>query len=141
MIRTMTIEDYDSVMELWESIPGMGLRSLDDSLKGIEKYLKRNPKTCFVSEDELIHGSILSGHDGRRGFIYHLAVAESYRGLGIGKQLVDKALIALKEEGIKKVALVVFKDNQVGNDFWNKYGFNKRDDLYYRNLSLDKDNL
>lgn len=133
-IRTMTIEDYDEVYALWLNTPGMGLNVLDDSKIGIDKYLQRNPTTCFVAEkDNTIVGVLLSGHDGRRGFIYHTAVALSERGKGIGRALVDNAIEALRAEGINKVALVVIDANKIGNDFWEHLGFTKRDDLIYRN--------
>lgn len=142
MIRVMTIDDYEAVLNLWLSIDGMGMRSLDDSREGIEKFLKRNPTTCFVFElDEMVIGAVLTGHDGRRGHIYHAAVLEQYRGKGYGKQLVDTALEALKKEGINKAALVVFRDNQLGNAFWKKYGFGERLDLVYRNKNLNTKNL
>lgn len=136
-IRKMSIEDYDKVYALWMSCVGMGLNNIDDSPEGIAKYLRRNPDTCFVAEEnDKIIGVILSGHDGRRGFIHHTAVAPSERGRGIGKLLVEKALEALKNEGIIKVALVVFDRNEVGNGFWEKMGFTKREDLVYRNRAL-----
>jgi N-acetylglutamate synthase len=134
IITTMTIHDYEGIYSLWIHTPGMGLNTLDDSKEGIERYLSRNPTTCFVAkENNEIIGVILSGHDGRRGFIHHTAVAVSERNRGIGKVLVDKALKALQEEGINKVALVVFNRNQIGNVFWEKIGFGKRADLVYRN--------
>ncbi|MDO5344796.1 MAG: GNAT family N-acetyltransferase [Lachnospiraceae bacterium] len=133
-IRCMTIADYDQVHMLWTHTPGMGLNQLDDSREGIEKYLKRNQGTCFVAEENgRIIGGILSGHDGRRGFIYHTAVLEAYRKQGIGKKLVEEAMNALEKEGIHKVALVAFKQNQAGNDFWEEIGFEERRDLVYRN--------
>ena len=133
-ITTMTIQDYEGVYSLWIHTPGMGLNNLDDSKEGIERYLKRNPTSCFVAqENKEIIGVILSGHDGRRGFIHHTAVAVSERNRGIGRSLVEKALEALRKEGINKVALVVFDRNQIGNTFWEKMGFGKRDDLVYRN--------
>lgn len=136
-IRKMSIEDYDKVYALWMSCVGMGLNNIDDSPEGIAKYLRRNPDTCFVAEEnDKIIGVILSGHDGRRGFIHHTAVAPNERGRGIGKLLVEKALEALKNEGIIKVALVVFDRNEVGNGFWEKMGFTKREDLVYRNRAL-----
>lgn len=136
-IRKMTIEDYETVYDLWISTPGMGLNDLDDSREGIEKYLKRNPNTCFVAEgDGKITGVILAGNDGRRGFIHHTAVLMEYRNQGIGKKLVDTALEALKKEGIHKVALVVFKHNETGDAFWEKQGFSVREDLKYRNRAL-----
>ena len=123
-IRTMTIEDYEKAYNLWINTTGMGLNTTDDSREGIARYLLRNPNTCFVAEDkgELV-GVIISGHDGRRGFIYHTTVKEKYRGQGIGKKLVNSALTALETEGIHKVALVVFEKNVSGNIFWEKAGF------------------
>lgn len=138
-IRTMTIEDYDSVYALWLSCAGMGLNDLDDSRAGIEKYLLRNPDTCFVAaEDEGIVGVIMAGHDGRRGYIHHTAVHPDYRGRGIGTRLVNAAVDALKNEGIHKVALVVFERNTGGNAFWEKQGFTARNDLAYRNRTLSE---
>jgi ribosomal protein S18 acetylase RimI-like enzyme len=137
--RTMSIDDYDEIYALWANTPGMGLNSLDDSRGGIEKYLERNPRTCFVAEtDGRITGTILSGHDGRRGFIYHTAVAIGERKKGLGRALVKKAMEALREEGINKVALVVIKENDLGNEFWERAGFSKRADLVYRNMVISE---
>lgn len=137
MIRLMTIDDYDAVYALWLSCAGMGLNDLDDSRAGIEKFLQRNPDTCFVAEEagEII-GVILAGNDGRRGYIYHTSVSPSSRGRGIGSKLVHAALSALKNCGIHKVALVAFSRNITGNAFWEKQGFTVREDLIYRNLAL-----
>lgn len=141
-IRLMKHEDYDAVYALWTSTDGMGLRSLDDSKEGIEKFLLRNPNTNFVAcIDGKIIGIILSGHDGRRGYIYHAAVDITHRGQGIGRQLVNTALDALKNEVINKVALVVFENNTIGNDFWEKIGFEARPDLVYRNKSINEKNI
>ena len=135
-IRQMLITDYEGIYQLWTNTPGIGLNNLDDSKRGIEKYLKRNANTCFVAErDGTIIGVILSGHDGRRGFIYHTSVAAAERNKGIATDLVKYAMIALKEEGINKVALVAFSKNEVGNVFWEKQGFTVRSDLTYRNKS------
>ena len=136
-IRNMSIDDYESVYRLWLDTPGMGLNTTDDSKEGIQKYLNRNPDSCFVAEKngEII-GVILSGHDGRRGFIYHTAVKVSERGSGIGGKLLDRAMSALEKEGISKVALVVYGRNEVGNNFWEKRGFTVRDDLVYRNKNI-----
>ena len=76
-IRTMTMEDYEAVYDLWIHTPGMGLNTLDDSRDGIGKYLRRNPSTCFVAEEDgTVTGALIAGHDGRRGYIYHLAVRQ-----------------------------------------------------------------
>jgi len=137
IVRQMTIEDYDAVYQLWISCSGMGLNNLDDSKEGIQKFLDRNPETCFVAVQDDIYGVILSGHDGRRGFIYHTAVRPGYRHQGIGSKLVSASMHALEEQGITKVALVVFEDNQAGNAFWEKQGFTVRDDLVYRNKTIN----
>ena len=136
-IRIMTIEDYDKVYALWMSCAGMALNNIDDSPDGIAKYHRRNPNTCFVAEEnDSIIGVILTGHDGRRGFIHHTAVSPEERGRGIGRMLVERALEALRNEGIIKVALVCFERNEVGNGFWEKMGFTSREDLVYRNKAL-----
>ena len=136
-IRLMSIDDYEKVYELWMSCVGMGLNNLDDSQKGIDKFLQRNPDTCFVAEaDNRIVGVIIVGNDGRRGYIYHTAVNPQYRKQGIAKSLVETAMTALQNNGINKVALVVFDRNEIGNDFWENMGFTVRDDLIYRNKAL-----
>lgn len=136
-IRLMTINDYDRVYALWINTPNMGLNNVDDSREGIERYLGRNPSSCFVAEDkDEISGVILSGHDGRRGVIYHMAVKESCQRQGIGTLLLEAALNALKKEGISKVNLVAFSTNIKGNSFWEKQGFSARNDLIYRNKAL-----
>lgn len=136
-IVKMTMDDYEEVYHLWMNTSGMGLNDVDDSAEGIEKYLKRNPNTCFVAKQSgRVVGVIISGHDGRRGYIYHTAVAMDERQEGIGTALMERALKALKKEGISKVALVAFSKNKIGNDFWEKRGFQAREDLVYRNKAL-----
>ncbi|GFP75319.1 Acetyltransferase YpeA [Clostridium fungisolvens] len=137
----MTIEDYDKVYKLWTNTSGMGMRSLDDSLQGIDKFIRRNPTTNFIAklENEVV-GVILCGHDGRRGYIYHTGVDCEYRGQGIGKALVRAVLGALRKEEINKVALVAFASNDIGNRFWESIGFKEREDLVYRNLSINHNN-
>lgn len=135
--RVFTPNDYEAAYQLWVNTPGMGLNMTDDSREGVLRYLQRNPTTCYVAEDaDEIVGTILAGHDGRRGFIYHLAVHPKTRRTGIGTDLTEKALEALRKEGIHKVALVVFSGNASGNAFWERLGFTRRDDLTYRNKSL-----
>ena len=136
-IRVMTIDDYEKVCALWMSCKNMGFNNLDDSREGIAKYLRRNPATCFVAEcGDSIVGVILSGHDGRRGFIHHLAVAENCRRQGIATELLECAVSSLAAEGINKAALLVFNRNDAGNAFWEKNGFTSREDLVYRNKAL-----
>jgi len=132
-IRKMLFSDYNRVYSLWLNTPGMGLNNIDDSEMGIKKYLLRNPDTCFVSEKggEII-GVILSGHDGRRGLIYHMAVKISERERGVGNTLLEYALEALKNEGISKIYIMVLKGNKIGNEFWEKRGFSIPDESVYR---------
>ena len=132
-VRKMLLSDYVNVYRLWLNTPGMGLNAKDDSEAGIKKYLLRNPSTCFVAEkDGEIIGAILSGHDGRRGLIYHLAVKVSEREQGAGNMLLEHALEALRNEGIQKVYIMVFKNNEAGNAFWEKRGFSIPDESIYR---------
>lgn len=138
----MTIQDYDAVYALWTSIQGFGIRSIDDSREGIERFLKRNPTTSIVAEeDNRIVGAILCGHDGRRGCFYHVCVSEEYRMRGIGKSMVVEAMNRLREEQINKVTLIAFTKNDVGNAFWNKIGWTKREDLNYYEFTLNEENI
>lgn len=142
MIRIMTMDDYDGVKALWMKIKGFGIRSIDDSRVGVERFLKRNPTTSVVAvEDGKIVGSILCGHDGRRGCFYHVCVDEAYRMRGIGKAMVVKAMEALKEEHINKVSLIAFTKNDVGNAFWKEIGWTKREDLNYYDFTLNEENI
>ncbi len=138
-IRQMKTSDYDQVHDLWMGCDGVGLNNIDDSRQGIDKFLKRNPTTCFVAKrDDKVIGTILAGYDGRRGYIYHLAVDPDFRNQGVGGKLVAISLKALEDIGCTKVALVVFNNNDLANDFWQKQGFEVRKDLTYRNKKLLK---
>ncbi|MEW5784509.1 MAG: GNAT family N-acetyltransferase [Bacillota bacterium] len=128
-VREMTIGDYDAVIKLWENTPGIGL-SEADSQENIAKFLERNAGLSFLAETEnAVVGTILCGHDGRRGFIYHLVVKDKLRHKGLGKGLVAKCLALLEEDGIEKCHLFVFNNNDIGISFWDKVGWTKRDDL------------
>ena len=142
MIRTMTINDYDQLHALWMSIDGFGIRSIDDSKEGIDRFLKRNPTTSAVAvADGHIVGSILCGHDGRTGYFYHVCVEEAYRKNGIGKAMAQFCMEALKEEKINKVALIAFTKNFVGNSFWKELGWSDREDVNYYDYILNTDNV
>ena len=136
-IRIMNTTDYDAVYSLWLKTSGIGLNAIDDSREGFERYLKRNARTCFVGclEGEIV-GVIMSGHDGRRGYIHHTCVAPELWNNKIGTRLVDAALEAIRAEGINKVALVVLERNSRGNGFWERMGFTTRPDLIYRDKEL-----
>lgn len=142
-VRAMTVEDYDGLRALWMTIRGFGIRSIDDSREGVERFLRRNPGTSVVAvaQDGSIVGGILCGHDGRRGCLYHVCVREDYRRLGIGKSMVVYCMNALKDEEINKVSLIAFTANDVGNAFWNRIGWTRREDLNYYDFTLNEANI
>ena len=141
-VRTMTIEDFDQVHALWMTISGFAIRSIDDSREGVERFLRRNPTTSVVAEEDgKIVGSILCGHDGRRGCMYHVCVHKDYRMRGIGKAMVVYAMNALKAEEISKVSLIAFTRNDIGNAFWNRIGWTRRLELNYYYFTLNEKNI
>lgn len=141
-IREMKTEDYDGIHALWMSIHGFAIRSMDDSREGVERFIRRNPTTCIVAEDAgRIIGTILCGHDGRRGCFYHVCVDETYRKHGIGRAMAAAAMEALKKEQINKVSLIAFTSNEIGNQFWKGMGWTYRDDLNYYDFTLNEENI
>ena len=141
-IRSMEIEDYPAVWALWQGIRGFGIRSIDDSKEGVARFLARNPGISVVAErDGEVVGSILCGHDGRRGCLYHVCVKENCRMQGIGKAMVVFCMEALKRERINKVSLIAFTKNDVGNAFWKEIGWTKRGDLNYYDFTLNEENI
>lgn len=149
IIRAMQKDDYDAVYELWCDIKGFGIRSVDDSKENILSFIERNPNLSVVAaldeakngfEKGKIIGSILCGHDGRTGGFYHVCVHSAFRKLGIAHQMTKYCLQALKKEKINKIALIAFKNNDLGNEFWRHYGFTLREDANYYDLSLNDDN-
>jgi len=138
----MRIEDYDQVYALWMTVKGFAMRSIDDSREGVERFLLRNPHTSVVAtEHGSIVGSILCGHDGRRGCLYHVCVAAAYRRQGIGTAMVVFAMEALKKEKISKVSLIAFTANDIGNAFWKRIGWMRREDLNYYDFVLNEKNI
>lgn len=135
-IHEMQISDYSEIYKLWSDTAGMGLSDADTQ-GNIHKFLLRNKGLSFVCRhgDKII-ATILCGHDGRRGYIYHVTVAAQYRGRGIGQMLVDKSLQKLKEAGVDKCHLFVFSDNEIGNAFWSSKGWTKREDIFVYSKSF-----
>lgn len=127
-IRVMTIEDYDEVMRLMRGTPGVSFRDAD-SPDATRRYLERNPHLSFVAEMQgRVNGCVMSGHDGRRGYLQHLVVREEVRGTGMGTALVKRCLSALAEVGIQKVHIDVFKTNDLANAYWERQGWKLRTD-------------
>lgn len=141
-VRQMREADYEKVHALWMSIHGFGIRSMDDSMENVHRFIRRNPTTSIVAcAGDKIVGSILCGHDGRRGSFYHVCVDEAYRKHGIGKAMVEMAVRALKAEGINKVTLIAFDNNEVGNKFWQEMGWTFRNDVNYYEYTLNEKNI
>ncbi len=136
-IREMKIGDYAQVRALWKKTEGMGW-SISDSKSHINKYLIRNKGMCYVALDKTgnIIGTILSGHDGKRGYIYHLAVDKKRKLEGIGEALVKKSLAAIKKTGIPKCTLFIYNNNTEGMKFWKKLGWFTRSDLTFMQRKL-----
>jgi ribosomal protein S18 acetylase RimI-like enzyme len=139
-IAEMKIKDYADVYALWQSTKGIGLFNHSDSRQGIASYLKRNKGMSFVarSSDKLV-GVILCGHDGRRGYIYHLAVNQEYRKKGIGTKLVTKAVKKLEQAGINRCHLFVFDDNKTGHTFWKKLGWTEFNGIKFMSKPIGKE--
>jgi putative acetyltransferase len=125
----MVVQDYDEVLALWQTSEGVGLSDAD-SEESIGLYLARNPDISFVARDgEHLVGAVLCGHDGRRGYIHHLAVSESHRRQGLGRALVERCLSALRRAGIGKCHIFVFAANQDTIAFWKGIGWTQRVEL------------
>lgn len=137
-IRKMTIRDYEAAIALWRSLPGIGLDDASDSRAGIAALLRRNPGLSFVAvEGGTVVGTALAGHDGRRGFIYHLAVAPSQRKHGLGREMTDRSLRALAACGVPKCSIMVLSANTDGEAFWRRIGWIRRDDLLVLQHALE----
>ncbi len=127
--RVFVEDDYEAALDLWKRCEGMGLSAADDPC-AFKRFLARNPETCFVAvEGELVIGTVLGGSDGRRGYLYHLAVDPAQRKRGIGKALVERCLAAMQAAGIQKCHLMVMGDNLSGQDFWAHEGWQPRSDI------------
>lgn len=129
VIHEMSIEDYEKIYQLWEMSENIGL-SKADSRHGIEDFLERNPGMSYVAwENSEIVGTVLCGHDGRRGYIHHLMVHPDHRRKGIGHSLVSRCMYALTRIGIQKCHLFVYEGNQGGIKFWESLGWTRRVEL------------
>ncbi len=135
----MTPEDLPEVIRFWQEMEGIGLGE-SDSVPALTSYLQRNPELSFVARNEQrqIIGAVLCGHDGRRGYLHHLAVAKNYRKKGIGRALVEKCLSSLQALNILKCNLFLFSNNSSGEAFWRKMGWRGRRDLRLRQKVLLK---
>jgi len=137
IVRHFRIEDYDAVIALWRRTEGVGLNE-SDTRPAIAAFLRRNPRLSLVAEtDGRITGAVLCGHDGRRGYLHHLAVSKRHRGRGIGRRLVDACLAKLRKAGISKCNIFIFAGNAAGIKFWAHTGWSLRKELRLMQIPLD----
>ncbi len=138
-IQAFTMEHYQAAYTLWRDTPGIGLSSADEP-QAIEQYLLRNPGTSFAAfADTALVGTILCGHDGRRGYVHHLVVNPAYRRRGIATQLVTTALNQLRTIGISKCHLFIFAQNKTGIAFWQNVGWTLREDIHIMSKFISED--
>lgn len=129
-IRPMTKGDYDEVYAMWQTTSKRAISNAD-SREQIERYLDRNDGMSQVAViDGKIVGTVLAGHDGRCGFIHHMAVLPQYRRRKIGHSLAQTALEKITAEGIDKTHIFCYQNNETGQEFWTDFGFEKRDDVF-----------
>ncbi len=138
-IRTMTMDDYAAVRDLWTRSEGIVLRDWD-SLQSMDGYLRRNPGSSFVAlSDSEIVGAVICGHDGRRGYLQHLAVNQNYRHRGIGQRLVEHAVAQLRIQGIRKCHIFILRDNFKALSFWRKIGWFPRSDIELMSMEIHEE--
>lgn len=127
VLRELTAADYDTALALWNSAPGVRANEPRDEF---ERILARNSglSTAAWIGAELA-GAVLCCHDGRRGYLYHLAVAEKFRRQGIARAIVDHCLSLLKAAGIQRCTIFLVADNDAGKTFWLNHGWFERTDL------------
>jgi ribosomal protein S18 acetylase RimI-like enzyme len=125
--REFVMADYDDAVALWNAVDGIEICE-GDSRDEIAEYLRRNPGLSRVAEaDGKIVGAALCGHDGRRGWIYHLAIAPTHRRQKAGQQLLDSCVDGLRNAGLKRAIILVAGDNPGGQRFWLRNGWENID--------------
>ena len=128
-IRPMTADDYDAALNLWQRCTGMGLSAADER-EPLSRFLEQNSGLSFVAfNNEHLVATCLCGTDGRRGFLYHLAVDPTLRRLGLGGQLVARVFAELARRGIEKCHIMVYAENTEGLAFWDRTGWVRRGEI------------
>jgi N-acetylglutamate synthase len=123
-IEPLTFADYEAVAAFWRQQEGIGLNE-SDAPAPMARFLERNPGMSLIARCSTgdIVGAVLCGHDGRRGYLHHLAVALGYRRRGLGRALVERCLAGLAAAGISKCNIFLFNNNDEGRQFWLRLGY------------------
>ncbi len=138
IVQEMTVRDDEEVFALWQASEGVGLSDAD-SKESFARFLERNPGLSFVArKGDLLVGAVLCDHDGRRGYIHHLAVTEFHRREGVGRTLVERCFSALKSVGIQKCHIFVFAENHNAIGFWKNIGWRERVELTMMSHEISK---
>ncbi|MEP6685524.1 MAG: GNAT family N-acetyltransferase [Verrucomicrobiota bacterium] len=117
-IREFRIADFGGALAVWRMVDGVEVAE-GDSEEEVTEYLLRNPGLSRVAErGNTIIGAALCGHDGRRGLIYHLAVAPEYQAKGIGQRLLQECVSGLRNAGLTRALILVSGENATGRSFW-----------------------
>lgn len=137
-LRPMTATDIPDALDLWNGMKGISLFP-SDSINGIARYLERNPNLSVVAHlDGQLVGACMAGHDGRRGYLHHVAVVPGCRLRGIGRAMVDWCLEALANEGLGRCHILVDADNLDGIEFWKRLGWGTRPHLHLMSFTMDE---
>lgn len=129
-LHTFSNDHIQQAIALWDATDHVALSDADEPDR-LAAFIQRNPDLSFVAlENDEVVGTCLCGHDGRRGYIHHLAVAPTHRRRGLGSQLLTRSLAALRTIGIDKCHALVFRANAHGELFWQPAGWERRDTLW-----------
>ena len=121
--REFLLDDHEAALALWGGVGGIEICE-GDSREEMRTYLARNPGLSRVAEENgKLVGAVLCGHDGRRGWIYHLATSPGARRRGIAKLLVNDCIAGLRAIGIRRAIILVAGDNPDGHEFWLRNGW------------------
>jgi len=136
VIRRMEVSDVPASIELWKNMKGLAIRG-SDNIRDLSEHVKMNRMHNFVaiSNGQLI-GTVLGGFDGRRGYIYHLAVHENFRRKNTGKELMERCFQSFKQLNVSKCHMMVLKDNTEAMEFYSKIGCELRTDLVVYSKTL-----
>jgi N-acetylglutamate synthase len=138
LLESLKDTDYPQLIKLWAAAGSIAV-SQTDTAGVYARFLYRNPTCSYgaYTGTRLI-GAVLAGHDGWRGYLYHMAVKPGFRERAIGSRLVNAAVTAIKNEGIEKIHCLVKTDNFIAQQFWEACGFKLRDDVFDYSFTVQK---